>query len=63
MNRFPPLATQVPTLWKDISGGRGRGGALILDRSRAFELFASVDAHLCRPLKHTASLESKLAVL
>ncbi len=29
------------------SGGRGRGGgALILDRCRAFDLFASVDAHL-----------------
>ncbi len=24
-----------------------RGGALILDRCRAFDLFASVDAHLC----------------
>jgi hypothetical protein len=41
-----PLATQIPTLWKHISGGRGRGGALILDRCRAFDLFASVDAHL-----------------
>ncbi len=29
------------------SGGRGHGGALILDRCRAFDLFASVDAHLC----------------
>ncbi len=33
MNRFLPL-------WP-------RGGALILDRCRAFDLFASVDAHLC----------------
>jgi hypothetical protein len=41
-----PLATQIPTLWIHKSGGRGRGGALILDRCRAFDLFASVDAHL-----------------
>ncbi len=41
-----PLATQIPTLWVHTSGGRGRGGALILDRCRAFDLFASVDAHL-----------------
>ncbi len=41
-----PLATQFPTLWMLTSGGRGRGGALILDRCRAFDLFASVDAHL-----------------
>ncbi len=43
------LATQIPTLWIHTSGGRGRGGALILDRCRAFDLFASVDAHLCLP--------------
>ncbi len=42
-----PLATQIPTLWIHKSGGRGHGGALILDRCRAFDLFASVDAHLC----------------
>ncbi len=41
-----PLATQIPTLWIHTPGGRGRGGALILDRCRAFDLFASVDAHL-----------------
>ncbi len=41
-----PLATQIPTLWIHKSGGWGRG-ALILDRCRAFDLFASVDAHLC----------------
>jgi hypothetical protein len=42
MNRFLPLlATQIPTLWIHTSGG-----ALILDRCRAFDLFASVDAHL-----------------
>ncbi len=41
-----PLATQIPTLWVHISGGRGHGGALILGRCRAFDLFASVDAHL-----------------
>jgi hypothetical protein len=32
------------------SGGRGRGEALISDRCRAFDLFASVDAHLCAKL-------------
>jgi hypothetical protein len=31
--------------------GGGRGGALILDQCRAFDLFASVDAHLC--FQHT----------
>jgi hypothetical protein len=30
------------------SVGSGRGGALILDRCRAFDLFGSVDAHLWR---------------
>ncbi len=42
-----PLATQIPTLWIHSSVGWGRGGALILDRCRASDLFASVDAHLC----------------
>ncbi len=42
-----PLATQIPTLWVHISWGSGRGGALILGRCRAFDLFASVDAHFC----------------
>jgi hypothetical protein len=42
-----PLATQIFTLYIHTSEGRGRGGALILDRCRAFDLFASVDAHLC----------------
>ncbi len=37
-----PLATQIPTLWIHKSGRRGRGGALILDRCRAFDQFASV---------------------
>jgi hypothetical protein len=41
------VATQIPTLYIHTSGGRGRGGALKLDRCRAFDLFASVDAHLC----------------
>ncbi len=36
-----PLATQIPTLWIHKPGG-----ALILDRCRAFDLFASVAAHL-----------------
>jgi hypothetical protein len=40
------VATQIPTLWIHKSGGKGRGGALILDLCRAFDLFASVDAHL-----------------
>ncbi len=40
-----PSGLQIPTLWIHTSGGRG-GGALILDRCRAFDLFASVDAHL-----------------
>ncbi len=35
-----------PTSFFYSAGGRGRGGALILGRSRAFDLFASVDAHL-----------------
>ena len=43
-----PLATQILTLLIHTSEGRGRGGALILDRCRAFDLFASVDAHLCK---------------
>jgi hypothetical protein len=41
-----PLAIQIIILWKHISGGRGLGGAMILDRCRAFDLVASVDAHL-----------------
>ncbi len=32
-------------------GGGGVGGALILDRCRAYDLFASVDAHLCLQVK------------
>ncbi len=31
------LDTQIPTLWVHISGGRGRGGALILGWCRAFD--------------------------
>ncbi len=42
-----PLATQILTLWIHKFGGGGVGGALILDRCRAFDLFESVDAHLC----------------
>ncbi len=42
-----PLATQIPTLWIHTSGGGGGGVALLLDRCGAFDLFASVDAHLC----------------
>jgi hypothetical protein len=51
-----PLATQITTLWVHTSGGRGLGGALILDRCRAFDLFASVDAHLCRDVTTKLSL-------
>jgi hypothetical protein len=40
MSRFLPLmATQIPTLWIHTSGG-----GPILDRCRAFDLFASVGA-------------------
>ncbi len=42
-----PLATQITTLYIHKYGGRGQAGALILDRCRAFNLFARVDAHLC----------------
>ncbi len=38
-HRFPHFGTYI---W-----GEGRGGALILDRCRSFDLFASVVAHLC----------------
>ncbi len=41
-----PLATQIPTLRIGYIH-MGGGGALILDRCRAFDPFASVDAHLC----------------
>ncbi len=46
MNRFLPLwPHRFPHFgWIHTTGGRGRGGALILDRGRAFDLFASVDA-------------------
>jgi hypothetical protein len=48
MNRFLPLlATDSHTLDTHIGVGAGGGGALILYRCRAFDLFASVDAHLC----------------
>jgi hypothetical protein len=40
-----PLATQIPTLWIHTSRGGGAGGCSE-DRCRAFDLFASVDAHL-----------------
>jgi hypothetical protein len=51
MNRFLRLlATQIPTLDTYIWGGGRGGGALILDRCRAFDLFACVDAHLCPQL-------------
>ncbi len=43
----PASYTQIPTLWIH-SSGRGAGrGALILDWCWVFDLFASVDAHLC----------------
>jgi hypothetical protein len=48
MNRFLTLWPQRFPYFGciDLWGG-GVGGALILDRCRAFDLFASVDAHLC----------------
>ncbi len=42
-----PLAADSHTLDTYICGERARGAALILDRCRAYDLFASVDAHLC----------------
>ncbi len=42
-----PFGHTDPTLWIHTYGGGGQGGALILDRCRAFDLFASVDAHHC----------------
>jgi hypothetical protein len=43
MNRFLPLwLHRFPHTYIHLGGG-----ALILDRCRAFDLFASVDAHLC----------------
>jgi hypothetical protein len=48
MNRFLPLwPHRFPPFGYIYLGGGGVGGALILDRCRAFDLFASVDAHLC----------------
>ncbi len=50
MNRFLPLwPHRFLHFWFIHLGGGGVGGALILDRCRAFDLFASVDAHLCWP--------------
>jgi hypothetical protein len=46
---LPLLDTQIPLFGYINLGGGGVGGALILDRCRAFNLFASVDAHLCTP--------------
>jgi hypothetical protein len=48
MNRFLPLwPHRFPHFGYINLGGGGVGGALILDRYRAYDLFASVDAHLC----------------
>jgi hypothetical protein len=49
MNRFLPLWHNRFPHFGYIYLGGGAWGALILDRCRAFDLFASVDAHLCRP--------------
>ncbi len=46
MNRFLPLWLHRFPHFVYIHLGGGAWGALILDRSRAFDLFASVDAHL-----------------
>ncbi len=46
MNRFLPIwPHRFPHFGYIHRGGRGVGGSLILDRCRAFDLFASVDAH------------------
>ncbi len=47
MNHFLPLWPHrfLHFIYTHLGGG-GVGGALILDRCRAFDLFASVDAHL-----------------
>ncbi len=51
MNRFLRLwPHRFPHFGYINLGGGGVGGALILDRCRAFDLFASVDAHLCTKL-------------
>jgi hypothetical protein len=47
MNRFLPLCPHRFSHFGYIHRGGGVGGALILDRCRAVDLFASVDAHLC----------------
>jgi hypothetical protein len=47
MNRFLPLWPHRFPHYGYIHLGGGGVGALILDRCRAFNLFASVDAHLC----------------
>jgi hypothetical protein len=47
MNRFLPLWPHKFPHFEYIHLGGAGGGALILDRCRAFDLFASVDAHLC----------------
>ncbi len=48
MNHFLPFWPHRFPHFGSIHRGRGVGvGALILDRCRAFDLFASVDAHLC----------------
>ncbi len=46
MNRFLPLWPHRFPHFGYIHLRRGGGGALILDRCRAFDLFASVNAHL-----------------
>jgi hypothetical protein len=48
MNRFLPLwPHRFPHFGYIHLGKGGCGGALIIDRCQAFDLFASVDAHLC----------------
>jgi hypothetical protein len=47
MNRFLPLWPHRFPHFGYIHLVGGGGGALILDRCQAFDLFASVDAHLC----------------
>ncbi len=59
----PSGHTDSHTLDTYIWGGGGGGGALILYRCRAFDLLASVDAHLCRqvtPLEAENSVPDRL---
>ncbi len=64
MNRFLPYWThRFPHFGYIYLGGGGVGRALILGRCRAFDLFASVDAHLCDSGRYPGSSTRKSAKL